>query len=246
MNALPPNDHNFPPPYDPDKLEAARVAVTDFNGAAKEWLDLKSLETAGQSQRLTDFVAGARKLAKKIDATRDDQKRPHDERAKAVQSAFKPLLDAVSAMIDRVKPLQEDWLKRVRDEEEKRRAEERQRAEAERLAAEEARKAAAATNDVAGQVEAERWAKEAAAVEAVASKEVRVSAGSATGSGRTMALRKTYEVEITNPLSVFMRYRSHPDVIETLRRLVSADVRSAGYDGSPIDGAKITVRETVA
>lgn len=235
---------NNPPPYDPEVLAEAQKSVADFNDAAKAWLDLKELETSDQSERLTDFVSGARKVWKKVDDARSTAKKPHDDAGAAVQSAFKPLLDTITKMVDLVKPMQAAWLRKVQKAEEERIAALRREEEAARKAAADAAKAAEAQNDVAAQVNAERLQKEADALAKAAARPAEVKASSATGAGRSMSMRQVREVEIINSLKVFMRYRDNPEVLEALKRVATAEVRKAGWpkDGT-IDGTKITVRE---
>ena len=55
---------------------------------------------------------------------------------------------------------------------------------------------------------------------------------SASGAGRTMAVRKEKVVKITNINLCFMSFRDHPAVMETLERLATQAVRSKDYDGS--------------
>lgn len=235
---------NNPPPYDPDTHAALQKKVDAFNDAGKAWLDLKEIASEGQSEKLTDFVSGARKLWKEVDTARSDAKRPHDDAGAAVQNAYKPLLDLLTRLADKVKPLQTAWLAKLAREEEERKAALRREEEAKRKAAEEAAAVAAATNDTAAEVEAERLAKEAADAAKAAAKTTTVKAGSATGAGRSMSLRTIREVEIVEPLQVFMRFRAHPEMLELLKRLAEREVRAADWpaDGT-ITGAKITTRQ---
>lgn len=250
MNDLNPREFiggNNPPAFDPEKLQSCKGLVDDFNSAAKEWLDLKEIATPEQSGKLTDFVSGARQVYSSIDTARKAEKKPHDDAGKAVQAAFTPLLDTIDQIINRVKPMQAAWLQKLAREENARREKLRVEAEQARIAAEEAQKAAAQTNDVAGEVEAERLKAEADQLAADAARQTTVKAGSATGAGRTMALRTINDVVVTNPLKVFMRYRDHPDVLEVLRKVASAEVRAASWkDGDTIDGADIVPRQVAA
>lgn len=242
-DAPPPAGHNNPPPYDVDRYGALVAAARDFADAGGEWLDLKAIETEEQARYLVDFIDGARKKLKEVEAWRVDAKRPHDEAGKAVQTAAakpKDILDAsIRKALDLLTPYQQAK-KRAEEEEARRRAEEarRQREEADRLAAQ-----AAARNDIAGEVEAERLKKEAEKAAEAAARPVSGAVGSATGGGRTVALVKVRTAVIDEPLKVFLFFRNRPEVLDVLQRLANGYVRAAAFDGNPIPGTHIVEEE---
>jgi hypothetical protein len=241
---LPPRDHNNPPaplPYDPEVLGACDKRVNDFTDAAGAWLDLERIETEEQALKLTDFVAGSRKLYKHIDEARIEAKRPHDEAGKVVQAAFTPRLLKIEETVKQVLPLQNDWLDRVRKAEEERR---RLQAEAARKLQEEAealRAQAAGRNDISGQVDAEAMQKQADKLAASAAAPVKVSAGSATGAGRTIAQVETRTAKIINMNVLFMHFREATEVAEVLQRLANAALRVKGWDGKDIPGTETVI-----
>lgn len=239
---------NRPPPFDPDEFDKFQTKVSDFLDAAGDWLDLKEVETEEQSEKLTDFVSGARAVFRGVDDARKAAKKPHDDAGKEVQAAFTPLLDKLERAVKKVKALQTAYL--TKKDEAHRREQARLAAEAEvkRKAAEKMAAAAAARNDINAEVDAEEAMKEADRLAKEATRITNAKVGSATGGGRSMALRTLKEVEITNINVLFMHFRNHPDVAETLRRLAQAEVRSAGYDHlkSPIPGITITERKVAA
>jgi hypothetical protein len=245
---LPPRNHNNPPEFivDPEVLAECRAKASDFVDAGGDWIALGRIDTEDQSGKVTDFVDGARKVFKSIDEARKAAKAPHDERAKAVQAAFTPILEALTRTVDRVKALQADFLSRKAAEE---RAEKvRQAAAAARLK-EEAEKAAAeaaARNDVVGEIEAEARLKEAEAAQKAAARPVETKAASATGGGRTMSLRNHYTCEIANINHAFVHFRAHPDVAALLIRLAEAEVRAQGPEKTEPSGFKIIAKETAA
>jgi type IV secretory pathway VirB10-like protein len=237
---------NMPPAFDPDVLAECKAKADDFADAAGAWLDLKEIETAEQSAKLTDFVDGARKIYKHIEDARKKQKKPHDDAGKKVQKAFTPLTEAVEKSVEKVKPLQTAWLAKEEERLEAERA--AAAAEAERLRKEAEAKAAeaAARNDVAGEVEADVLAAEAKVAAKAAASTARASAQSATGGARNMSLRTTREAEITNPRLAMMHYQNHPKLLDVLRELASAEVRAAKGADIRIPGVNIIERKTAA
>lgn len=233
-------------PYDPVIHESLRLNVTAFCDAAGAWADLKQINSTAQSERLTDFVAGARGLFKKADEARKKAKSIHDARGAAVQKAFTPLLDKLERIAGMMKAMQTDWLQRedARIKAEQRKAQEE--ADQKRREAEAAAAQAAARNDVSGQVDAEAALKEADDAAKAAARETKAQAGSATGGGRTMALRNQAYARITNPRAVFMHFESHPEVVDVLQRLADRAVRAADYQPGSVPGAERDVRQVAA
>lgn len=243
--ALPPRTHNNPPAFDLD-IYAAKVAkVEAFAEAAGQWLDLEAIQTEEQARYLADFIAGARSLAKDVEAWRVEAKRPHDLMAKAVQDAAalpKATLDRViRKALDLLTPYQSRKAREAEAEAARKREEARQRAEeAQRLAA-----AALARHDIAGEVAAEAAEKEAADLLRAADKMEKTggAVGSASGGGRTIALVTVKTVVIEKDLPVFLFFRSHPDVIDVLQRLANAHVRAKAWDGKDIPGTTTKTEE---
>lgn len=229
-------------PYDPVIHESLRLNVSAFCDAAGAWADLKQINSAAQSERLTDFVAGARGLFKKADEARKKAKSVHDARGAAVQKAFTPLLDKLERIAGMMKAMQTDWLTRedARIKAEQRAAHEE--AERKRREAEAAAAQAAARNDVSGQVDAEAALKEADEAAKAASRETKAQSGSATGGGRTMALRTQAYAQIDNFRAVFMHFEGCDEVKDVLQRLADAAIRS----GKVVPGATRQERKVAA
>ena len=225
-------------PYDPIRHAAFKARVIAFTDACGKWRDLKTIQNVEQSEKLTDFITGARGIAKQIEEARKEEKGVHDAKAKVVQDAYVLLIDMMTRAVETVKPLQADWLKREQDRIAAEKAEAARVAkekadEAARLAAE-----AAARNDVAGEVEAERLAKDAAKEEKAAARPASAKAGSATGGGRAMSLRTVRTAEIHSQNGVYMHFRENAEVRDLLQRLANAAVRS----GVEFDPKILTVK----
>jgi hypothetical protein len=240
--------HNRPPAFDPAVLVDLAGTVDEFMSVTQQWLQLEAIENDQQSEQMADQITGLRGLWKKVDAARKDAKKPHDEAGKAVQAAFSPLLAKLKAAADTLKPKLATYTeaKAAREAEEKRKAEEEARAMA--AAAEQRAKMAEMEGDIGAKVEAEEEAKAAEKEAKAAAKGPDTKVKSASGGGRTMSMRTIKEVEVVNVLALFGHYRAHPDVIDTLRRLATADVRAKDYDhaANPIPGIEITERKAMA
>lgn len=236
---------NNPPAYDPETLSEWDIKVTDFLKATQTWLKMEEIKTEEHAGQLTDQIDGLRGLYKKVDTARKDAKKPHDDAGKEVQAAFTPLLTKLKTAADKLKPKLADYAtaKAKAEAAEKARLEEEARKKAEEAEAE--LQKAEAEGDISAKVDAEAKAKEAEQVAKQAAKKTETGVKSATGAGRTMSLRTIKDVEITNINPVFMRYRDHPDVHDTLQRLATAEVRAKGFEGE-IPGVKIIEREVMA
>lgn len=236
--------HNTPP--GPIVPEAIITKVEDFTDAAGAWLDLSEIATKEQAEKATDFLNGARKTFKEIEAARKAAKKPHDDAARAVQEAFKPLLAKVELAANKVGDMQTKWLRAERDREE---AERLQReADAKRVAEEAERKGreAEARNDIDGMVEADAAAQEAEKAAKSAAKPVSARASSATGAGRTVSLRTTWFADVENINHAFVVYRDRPEVREMLERLATADVRAQQGEKTAPQGFKLRKEEKAA
>ena len=122
--------HNQPPPH-----IAAFQEIDDLYGEARNWADGEPIADQEMHDAVTTLYDKLSEAGKRADELRKEEKRPHDEAAKAVQAKYKPVLTKV----DNGKSALGDLLSAYRA------AEQRKKAEAARLAWEEAdRKAAEA------------------------------------------------------------------------------------------------------
>lgn len=238
-----PAGHNKPPPYDPAVLEACNSKAREFLDAGGEWTALGDITTDEQSQKLTDFVTGLRGVYRHVEDARKAQKKPHDDAGKAVTGAFSPLLEALERIVDRVKPMQERWLRKKEADARAEQARLQAEARAKQQLAEQAAAAAASRNDALGEVEAERLKKEADALTKTAAAPVKVQAGSATGGGRAMTMREVRSGRIDNLNKVFMHFREEPDVLAFFQRKVDAAFRANGGETITIPGATLITQK---
>ncbi|MGP9790662.1 hypothetical protein [Roseinatronobacter sp. NSM] len=234
--------------FSPDKHAELSAHVAVFCDAAGKWLDIKQVQSAEQSERLTDFVTGARGLFKRVDEARKEAKKPWDDLGQMVQDAYTPLTAKLDKLGKSMKAMQADWLARENARIAKERAEAEAKARAEREAAQKAAQEAAARNDISGQVEAEEALKAAQKAEKQAAKPVKAQAGSATGGGRKMSLRTTKHARVTNKRACFMYFQNDPAVDELLERLATAAVRSGNITeaNKALAGVDIYTKEGAA
>lgn len=238
---------NSPPPYDLSEVAEFETNVEEFMRVSQQWLSLDKVETEEHASQMTDQISGLRGLYKKIDTARKAAKKPHDDAGKAVQSAFTPMLTKIQKAADALKPKLAVYASAKAEAEAKIKAEAEEAARKEAEAAQAALEKAQASNDIAATVDAEAQAKAAEEAQKAAAKPAKSNIKSASGGGRTMSIRKTKTVEITNINVLFMHYRDHPDVHATLSRLATADVRASGYDeGTAIPGIDVKITETIA
>lgn len=245
MNDTPAIGHNNPPvetAIPQDMLDK----INDFTDAAGAWADKGRLDTVEDSQKATDFVDGARKLWKEVDAARADMKKPHDEAAKAVQDMFRGPLEKIKRAADAVKDLQLAFLRKEADRIAAEKRAEAERIEAERIAAERQLEQARARNDISGIVDAEERAKGLDKAEKQNAKDENARAGSYTGGGRTMAMQKRPKCVIEHKGPALATYRDHPEVVALIERLATAEVRGQKGDKVAPKGFKIEWIESVA
>lgn len=231
---------------DPALVDGFLTRADEFGRTAVQWGEA-GVQDDEQAGRLADFLTGARGLYKEIDEARKEAKRPHDERGKAVQKAFAPLLAAVKKAGDIAKELHTGYLhekdrkaqEAARVEREKAEAAARE-AEARVKAAEEAGQAVAA--EAAAQ-EAEEARKAAEAVQAE-----KAQAKSSTGAGRTVALRKRKVPMIESRRRAFMALEArHAEKFDALIKQVAAqEARAAGDQPLEIPGIRFIIEEYAA
>lgn len=218
--------HNNPPPE-----VAFSLSIDDLYDEARNFLDGEPIETEGQANAVGVILTSLKKIRKDADAARAEEKRPHDEAAKAVQAKWKPLLDKADRVINAAQRPITDYLARQ---------EAARIAEAERLA-EEARKAdeqaQAAMRNVASLDDAERaeeLIKEANKL-AKAAKRSDKAKSHVAGVERAIGLRTYWTAEITDPIAFGKWAWSHrqPEYLEFLTGLAAQEARGAR---APIPG----------
>jgi hypothetical protein len=139
---------NNPPAFD-----AFTMALDDAYDTAKDFLDGVAIENQGQADAVGRIVAEVKRIKRDADEARKEEKRPHDEAAKAVQTKWAPLLDRADTIIRAAQKPLTAYLNALAEEQ--RQAELKAREEA----AQKAQEAIQAQREAEGSVEAVERAK---------------------------------------------------------------------------------------
>jgi len=195
--------------------------------------------TEANAGEARDLIGLAKKLAKDIDAKRDEEKRPHLEAGRQIDATFKPLVDAANAA---PAPLSNALLAHINEQ--KRLAAEAAE-KARRMAEEEVRRAAELADDpILGEdmADAAKLAGQKAEVAAASVKTVATVKGSE--GFRAAGVRKSWKAEMTDAAALVAHYARHPDVIAAALKIANADVRTS-KGVYPIPGIKAVEVESL-
>jgi len=226
----------------PDPFAGFEAHINDLFDEAKNFLDGEGVNTQGQADAVGQLLDQLRTAAKDADKARVEEKKPHDDAAKAVQAKWKPLLDKADLAVTTCKKALAPYLQKV--EEEKRKAAEAARLEAEekaRLA--QAAAGLAAKDDLAAQEEADRLIREAKKAETAANKAAGDGA-KVKGGARAVSLRTSYRPELENAREALLHYvKTRPDDIKALLvQLAERDIREGKRT---IPGFRVIEEQTV-
>jgi len=218
--------HNRPPPVVTMSLHIDDLFSLVSGSTASP------VTTDEQEDALAALLDDVRKTANDAEALRKAEKKPHDDAAKAVQAAWKPLLDKCDKAAEALKAALTPYRtakQRAKDEAARKAREE---AEARQKAAQEALRQ---SDDLEIRFEAEQQFAAATKLTAVANKIDR----SATG------LRTHWEAEITDQSAALRHYyATQPSAfIELLQNLAAVDARSTR---APVPGVVFHERKHAA
>ena len=222
--------HNNPP--EPIDMLAEKLAL--FKAGAEAFGQI----TDDNAQECRDHVGYGVKLAKEIDGQRDTEKRPHLEAGRAVDAAYKPLLETTEAVQKALKSKLQAFV--VARENEARRIAEEARRKAEE--AERAARAAEAEEDAFLAATAPVVDVKAAAVDVkVAEAQVLASSrvSSAAGGFSATSLRTKRSAKVTDWTALAMHYLHTIEVEVLLEKLANADIRHAKGNAITIPGVEI-------
>ena len=217
------------------------MALGDVYATAKDFLDGAAIETQGQADVVGLVISEAKKLRRDIDAARADEKRPHDEAAKAVQVKWKPLLDRCDTIERAAKAPLSAWLNQLAEEQR----------EAERLAREEAMRlqqaaieAERAAQGIAGQ-EAAKEAQALADDAAKAANRASKAKAQVAGTDRALGLRTYWTAKVTNNAELLRWIRENDP--QPLRDFLADYARKAVVNGAKwLPGVTIETERRVA
>lgn len=171
---------------------------------ARHWLDGSIVQSQEEADAIGHLVNMARSVGKKLDALRVEEKRPHDDAARAVQEKYKPLLSRCDLVADACKKALTPFLQKL--EVEKRERERLAREDADRKREEaEAAIRTAKQSDLEARESAEALLRDAKRAEAAAVRAESDTAKASTG-GRSMSLRTSYRAELVDPTEAARHY----------------------------------------
>jgi hypothetical protein len=192
---------------------------------ARNWLDGEPIANEDQANAVSSLLNRLRRVANDADDARKDEKRPHDEAAKAVQGKWKPILDKADLAATAAKQALAPWLQQV--EAKQREEAEAARREADRLAAIAAELHASSAGNLQAAEDAERLLKAAAGAERFAAKAEKAKP-LATGGERGVGLIDKFTPELTDSVEALKHYRiRQPDELKAwLLGQAEKDVRA--------------------
>lgn len=234
---------NNMPPSDPLKTRTEELVK-----AANQWAGTE-ISDQDNADALSAFVDQLRAAEKDVEKRRKDEKKPHDDAAKAVDAEWNPLKDLLAKAKGAVSPRLTAWLQKLeQDRQEKIR---RDREEADRLAkaaADAAAKAAAeasASGDVIGSsVAADAAAKAAEEAQKLLAKAEKAPVNMQSSLGaRTKSLRTYWHGRVTSHMQALAFFKSHPKVIALIEELAE---QAAGKDAEPVPGVEFYSEQRAA
>lgn len=227
--------HNMPPRH-----EAFAMALEDVRLEAGNFLDGAPVETQEQADAIGKIISAAKKIKKDADLARKEDKEPHLEAGRAVDTNYKPVLDTCDTIVTAAQKPLTVYLNKLAAEQ----------AEVERKAREEAdrkaQEAIAAQRACEGNVEAIERAKtlqrEADEAEKAAKRAGKAKAH-VTGVDRAVGLR-TYDVVTVTDARAALLWIAKND--KTALDAFVADYARRFGSARMIDGVTVTQEGRVA
>ncbi len=217
-------------------VEGYKETLSRFKADAEKYTEV----TEANAQFVRDHIGYGGKLAKEIDAKRDEEKRPHLEAGRQIDGAYKPLIEVCDDVVKGMKRKLAAFLD-AREREARRIADEKARAL--REAEEAARKAEAEPEDdpflaaTAPTVDVATVAAEAKVAELQVSAASRVS--SAAGGFSATSLRTKRSAKVTDWSKLAQHYLNSGELRACLQKLADADIRHAKGAAIDLPGVEI-------
>ncbi len=226
--------HNQPPEV------ALFTEIDDLFDEAKNWADGEPIASVEMHDAITALYDGIHDAGKRADALRVEEKKPHDDAAKAVQDKYNPYVQAKKGKVDRAKAALGDllatWRQKVAAEKAAEARRQQEEAEAARLAAQEAMQASA--GNLAEREAAEELLADAKALEKTARRSEKAAT---TGLG----LRTVWDAVLENE-EVAMDWcweRARAEVLAVAQRNADELVRSGVRQ---VPGFRVVERKVAA
>jgi len=212
LDGLPPAGvgHNNPP--EPTPYEAVKQEIEDLYLEAGNWLDGEPIANEAQAAEIAELKRRIQAAAKKAEAQRVAEKKPHDDAAAAVQALYNPLIQkgkgktelAIAAANKALAP----WLAELDRQQREIAAEAQRKAQEAAEAARAASLKAAESASLAEREEADRLQDFAKAVNKTArAAETAKPQVHATGGGRAIGMKTVYHPELSDPAAAIEYFR---------------------------------------
>jgi len=234
-------------PPEPTPLEAHTANIDDLYEEAHNWLDGTPIENQGQADEVTRLLDLAKKAGKAADTQRAAEKKPHDDAAKVVQAAWKPLVDKASRVETGTKAAIGKWLVKVQEAQRAAAAEANRVAEAIAAKARAEHMAAAQSGNLSAIEDAEQGIKDAKAAEREAVRADKAKpAAKVEGMTRGVGLTTVWDVALSGEdgdaqaLARHFWQTKRAEVMEFYMGLARTDVR---LGARVIPGTVITSRQ---
>lgn len=183
---------NNPPPH-----VAHALHIEELYQTAKDFLDGEPITTEGQATEVGRLIAALREARKGANEQRATEKRPHDDAAKAVQTAWKPLLDQCDRAMSVAKNALVPYQTKIEAEQRAEATRLAQEAKAAQIAAQEALEAQRGSGRLEDAEQSESALKVADKLAKDAARADKAKPLVATG-GRSIGLRDSYRTEVTD------------------------------------------------
>jgi len=188
-------------------VEAMGMHIDDLYDEAKGILDGAGVKSDADAEVVAKLLDMTRQAKKDADAQRTTEKKPHDDAAAAVQTAWKPLLAKCDLVADVCRKALAPFLEAKETAQREAAAKAEADAERARQAAMAARQSVP-VGDLASQEYAEALLKEADALGKAAGKIGKAKAH-ATGGTRAIGLRSYWTAQLVDPVAALKHYREH-------------------------------------
>lgn len=207
-------------------VEQHALNINDLFDEAQGFLDGSGIKTDGEAEavgKLRDMIRAAHKAA---DAQRVVEKKPHDDAGKAVQAAWKPLLDKCDLATSTCERALVPFLQAKEAEQRAAAERARQEAEAKQVAAQQAMSATDPDNLLA-RAEAEQRMKDASKATAQAAR-LDKARPQVAGADRAIGLRSVFVAELTDARAALAFYmKRDPEALKSwLLHQAQSDVRA--------------------
>jgi len=201
---MPPEEETLTP------YQRHKQRIEDLYEEARGWLDGDPIETAAIAGEVGKLKGMLQEAWNEAEAARVEEKRPHDEAAKAVQGRYNPLIKKetglVAVAVDVCNKALAPYLKKLDDEQRALAAKLKEEADAAAAAAREKAQLAAATASLDDREEAEAAIDAAKALQKDA-KYADKAKPQTGGFTKNVGLRSVYTAELVDPKAALAHFR---------------------------------------